>query len=263
MLRPRIIPCLLIQNGGLVKSIEFKDHKYVGDPINAVKIFNEKEVDELIVLDIDATKNQRDPDFELIRKLAVECRMPFCYGGGIKSVDQAKMIINLGAEKVAISSEALLNTSLLEEIGKSVGKQSVVVVLDVRKKKVLFGESIYEIYIHNGKKRLEKSLLDFINILNGIGIGELVLNSIDKDGLMTGYDYELIDLVRRNTDFPLTVLGGAGSLSDFKELFNRFGIMGAAAGSFFVFKGKFRAVLITYPTKDEIINLINTVGKKI
>jgi cyclase len=255
MLRPRIIPCLLIQNGGLVKSIGFKDYKYVGDPINAVKIFNEKEVDELIVLDVDATTKQKNPDFDLIRKLAIECRMPFCYGGGVKSVDQAKKIINLGAEKVAISSEALLNTSLLSEIGKSVGFQSVVVVLDVRKRKVLFGESIYEVYIRNGKIKLEQGLLELVKVLNEIGIGELVLNSIDRDGLMTGYDFELVDLVRKNTDFPLTVLGGAGSLAHFKELFDRYGIIGAAAGSFFVFKGKFRAVLITYPSKEDISSL--------
>jgi len=255
MLRPRIIPCLLIQNGGLVKTIGFQNAKYVGDPINAVKIFNEKEVDELMVLDIDASSRHTGPNFDLIRKLAIECRMPFCYGGGVTSIDQAKKIINLGAEKVAISSTALLNTSLIAEVGQSVGKQSIVVILDIRKKKKLFGDNYYELYINNGKTKVNIDLIDFVNELNKIGIGELVINSIDNDGEMKGYDFDLIDLVRNNTDFPLTVLGGAGSLNDFKNLFDRYGIMGAAAGSFFVFKGKFRAVLITYPSREEILNL--------
>lgn len=252
MLRPRIIPCLLVHNGGLVKTVHFENPKYVGDPINAVKIFNEKEVDELIVLDIDATKNQNGPDYDLIRKLAIECRMPFCYGGGVTSVEQAIKIINLGAEKVAISSAALTNLPLLEEIGRNVGQQSIVVVLDVRKKTKLLGATLYEIYINNGKTKLNINFVDFIYQLNNIGIGELVLNSIDNDGEMKGYDLELIDVVRKITDYPLTALGGAGSLSDLKELFDRFGIIGAAAGSFFVFKGKFRAVLISYPSKDDI-----------
>jgi cyclase len=252
MLRPRIIPCLLIHNKGLVKTINFQNPKYVGDPINAVKIFNEKEVDELMVLDIDASSNQTEPDFDLIRKLAVECRMPFCYGGGVKTVEHAKKIINLGAEKVAISSAALCNLSLLSDIGSSVGKQSVVVVLDVKKKSTLFGSKTYELYINNGKLKLNINLVDFINQLNVIGIGELVINSIDHDGLMNGYDLELVELIRNLIDVPLTVLGGAGSLDDFKNLLDRYAIIGAAAGSFFVFKGKFKAVLISYPSKEDI-----------
>jgi cyclase len=252
MLRPRIIPCLLIHNGGLVKTIGFQNPKYVGDPINAVKIFNEKEVDELIVFDIDATRNQQGPDFNLIRKLAVECRMPFCYGGGITTVNQAKQIINLGAEKVAISSSAVLNLKLVEEIGNNIGKQSVVVVLDVRKKNRFLSSPVYDIYINNRRIKTNLNLVDFINNLNSIGIGELVVNSIDNDGLMKGYDFDLIQLVRNITDFPMTVLGGAGSLHDLKQLFDRFTIIGAAAGSFFLFKGKYRAVLISYPSREEI-----------
>lgn len=251
MLRPRIIPCLLIHNGGLVKTLEFKSPKYVGDPLNAVKIFNEKEVDELMVLDIDATKNGVGPNFELIRQLAVECRMPFCYGGGVSTVDQAKRIINLGAEKVAISTSAVNNLALLTEIGKAVGKQSIVVVLDVRKRKTLLGKKGYDIFINNGKTKTNLDLLEFIHELNKIGIGELVINSIDKDGLMDGYDVELIENVRNITDFPLTVLGGAGSLDHLRMLFDCFGIIGAAAGSLFVFKGKYRAVLINYPSASE------------
>lgn len=252
MLRPRIIPCLLVQNSGLVKTNGFQSAKYVGDPINAVKIFNEKEVDELMVLDIDATKNNKEPNFDLIRKLAIECRMPFCYGGGVKTLNHAKKIINLGAEKVAISSSAINNIKLIDEIGKNVGTQSVVIVLDVRKRKNIFGSIDYEIYTVNGKIKSKYNLVEFINLLNNIGIGELVINSIDNDGKMEGYDLELVDYVRNITDFPLTILGGVGSLNHFSELFTRFGIMGAAAGSFFVFKGKFKAVLISYPTNEEI-----------
>src|SRR5690606_25241768 len=156
-LRSRILPCLLIHKKGLVKTTKFKDHKYVGDPLNAVKIFNEKEVDELIVLDIDATVDGRGPDFDLIEKMAIECRMPFCYGGGVTTVEQAKRIINLGAEKVALSSAAINDINILLEIGKAVGIQSVVLVLDVKKKGLL---GTYEIFTHNGKKSTGIKLKD-------------------------------------------------------------------------------------------------------
>src|SRR5665213_2262450 len=168
MLRSRITPCLLVHKKGLVKTVQFKDPKYVGDPINAVKIFNEKEVDELIVLDIDASVEGRGPDFDLIKNLAVECRMPFCYGGGVTKVEEAKMIIKLGAEKVALSSAAINNFNILEQIGKAVGIQSVVVVLDV-KKKLLGG---YEIFINNGNKATGIKVKDFVQKLNKIGVGE-------------------------------------------------------------------------------------------
>lgn len=250
MLRSRIIPCLLVHNKGLVKTTQFKDPKYVGDPINAVKIFNEKEVDELIVLDIDATAEGRGPDFNLIRNLAVECRMPFCYGGGVTTVEQAKKIISLGAEKVAISTAAIKNRSLLKEIGKAVGIQSVVVVIDVKKKGILSGGG-YEVYINNAKEKVSIKIKDLINELNEIGVGEIVINSIDKDGTMQGYDIGLVELVRNITEVPITVLGGASSYDDIKNLISKFKIIGAAAGSLFVFKGKYRAVLISYPNKSE------------
>lgn len=248
MLRSRIIPCLLVHNKGLVKTVEFKDPKYVGDPINAVKIFNEKEADELMVLDIDATVEKRGPDFEMIRNLAVECRMPFCYGGGITSVKEAKKIISLGAEKIAISSAVINNPSLIKEMAKAVGTQSVVIVLDV-KKKGLFGE--FEIFTHNGKERSGKKLKDFLRTLNEIGIGELVINSIEDDGKMTGYNFKLIDSAREIMDAPMTILGGAGSLEDIKTAISRYRTIGAAAGSLFVFKGKYKAVLINYPNRQE------------
>src|SRR6185312_12818423 len=205
MLRSRIIPCLLVHKKGLVKTVQFKEPKYVGDPINAVKIFNEKEVDELIVLDIDATVAGRGPDFDLIKNLAIECRMPFCYGGGVTTVEEAKEIIKLGAEKVALSSAAINNFGILEKIGRAVGIQSIVVVLDI-KKKLLGG---YEIFINNGKKATGVKVKDFIQKLNQVGVGEIVINSIEHDGKMNGYDTQLIDLARQATDIPLTVLGGA------------------------------------------------------
>jgi len=251
MLRPRIIPCLLIHNKGLVKTVGFKDPKYVGDPINAVKIFNEKEVDELIVLDIDATSQKRTPDFNLIKNLAVECRMPFCYGGGVTSVEQAKEIIRLGAEKVAMSTAALLNPELLKDIGQAVGVQSVVVVLDVKKRNGLFYSSGYDVFINNGKIKTNLKFEQVLKDLDQIGVGEIVINSIDKDGSMSGYDLELVEFVRKVVEVPITILGGAGRIQDFKDLFKKFGIIGAAAGSFFVFKGKYRAVLISYPSKNE------------
>ncbi len=253
MLRSRIIPCLLVHQRGLVKTIKFKEPKYVGDPINAVKIFNEKEVDELIVLDIDATAENRGPDFELIKNLATECRMPFCYGGGITTVEQARTIINLGAEKLAISAAAVRNFPLLKEIGQAVGMQSVIVVVDVKKRTLLGG---YDIYIKNGKEKTELKLKQYLEDLNKIGVGEIVINSIDRDGTMSGYDYELADIVRAITDMPITILGGASNIDDIKKLINKYKVIGAAAGSLFVFKGKYRAVLISYPDKQEKLSII-------
>ena len=252
MLRSRIIPCLLVHKKGLVKTNQFKDPKYVGDPINAVKIFNEKEVDELIVLDIDATIENRGPDFGMIENLAIECRMPFCYGGGVSSVIEASKIINLGAEKVAFSSSIIDNPKLIKEVSEVIGLQSVVVVLDY-KKKGLFGK--LEIFTHNGMRSTGINLFEFVRKLEEIGVGEIVLNSIERDGLMKGYDIDTVEKVRDIFQGPITVLGGAGELGDIKKLINKFKIIGAAAGSLFVFKGKYKAVLINYPSKEERIKL--------
>ena len=251
MLRSRIIPCLLVQNKGLVKTVKFKHPKYVGDPINAVKIFNEKEVDELMVLDIDASREKRQPDLQMIKNLADECRMPFCYGGGITTVDQAIKIIRLGAEKVALSNSVLDNIELCKDIGSVIGNQSVVVVIDVKKK--LFGG--YDIYSINGTKKSKWKLDDLIKKLEEIGVGEIVINSIDNDGMMNGYDLDLVKLIRAKCTMPITVLGGAGSLNDIKNIISRFKIIGVAAGSLFVFKGKYKAVLINYPNRKERKNL--------
>jgi cyclase len=248
MLRSRIIPCLLVHKGGLTKTINFKNHKYVGDPINAVKIFNEKEVDELMVVDIDATVKKKTPNLKLIKNLAEECRMPLCYGGGITTKDEASEIISLGVEKIALSSAAIVNPDFCNEIGELIGNQSVVVVIDVKKRKLLGG---YEVYTHNGKKKTQWKLGDLIKQLEQIGVGEIVINSIDNDGLMNGYDINLAKYVRERCSMPLTLLGGACDYDDLKKLISEFRIIGAAAGSLFVFKGKYRAVLINYPDQEE------------
>jgi len=225
----------------------------VGDPINAVKIFNEKEVDELIVIDIDATKTAQEPNYKMIANLAAECRMPLCYGGGIKNVSQAQKIFSLGVEKIAISSIAIENPSIVSTIAEKVGTQSVVVVLDVKKKK-LSGK--YELYINNGTKATGIDPIDFATKMESLGAGEIVINSIDQDGVMKGYDLNLINKIREVISIPLTVLGGAGSLEDIGTVIQQHGIIGLAAGSFFVFKGKYRAVLISYPTAAKKVEFL-------
>lgn len=248
MLRPRLIPCLLVHNGGLVKTVNFANPKYVGDPINAVRIYNEKEVDELVVLDIDATVKGAKPDYQLISHLASECRMPLCYGGGVRTVAQIEKIISLGVEKVAVSSAVIENPKLISDAATRVGSQSVVVVIDVKKSGLL---RRYEVVTHNASRRTGLNPVEFARQMAKLGAGEIVINSVDRDGEMKGYDLDLIEQVRQAVDLPLTVLGGAGSLDDLKELISRYGIIGAAAGSLFVFKGRYRAVLINYPTQAE------------
>jgi len=248
MLRPRIIPCLLVHKRGLVKTVQFASPKYVGDPINAVKIFNEKEVDELIVLDIDATAHNAEPDYTMIRNVATECRMPLCYGGGVKSVEQAVRIIKLGVEKVAISSAAVENPALISDISRFVGGQSVVVVLDVKKDR---RKGTYEVWTHNGKKNTHRDPAGLAKEFEELGAGEVTVNSIDNDGVMKGYDLTLARHVRNAVALPMTVLGGAGSIADLETLIKEFEIVGAAAGSLFVFKGVYKAVLISYPSRTE------------
>ncbi|MCD5987021.1 AglZ/HisF2 family acetamidino modification protein [Pseudomonas sp. CDFA 553] len=248
MLRPRIIPCLLIQDGGLVKTVRFKEPKYVGDPINAVKIFNEKEADELIVIDIDATVNNREPDYKRIANLAAECRMPLCYGGGVRTPEQARAIIALGVEKVAISAAALEDPSLVTRISAEVGSQSVVVVLD-HKQRMLSRQQ--DVWTHNGTRNTKRSVLDVAREMEAAGAGEIVINSIDNDGKMKGYDIALATQLREAVSIPITILGGGGSLEDMHKVVAACGVVGVAAGSFFVFKGTYRAVLISYPSAQQ------------
>lgn len=248
MLRPRIMPCLLVKNGGLVKTTRFGSPKYVGDPLNAVRIFNEKEVDELIVVDIDATARNREPDYGLINSLAAECRMPLCYGGGVKKVEQIERIISLGVEKVAVSSAAVKTPELISDAVTRVGSQSVVVVVDVKKSGTF---RRYEVFTHNGTERTGLGPVDLAKRVEALGAGEVVVNSIERDGEMKGYDIDLIGQVREAISVPMTVLGGAGSLEDIAALIRQFGTIGAGVGSLFVFKGVYRAVLINYPSRAD------------
>lgn len=255
MLAPRIIPCLLVKNKGLVKTISFDQPTYVGDPLNAVRIFNEKKVDELMILDIDATTLNREPDYRMIEHLAMECRMPLCYGGGIKTLEQAERIFTLGVEKIAISSAAIEKPDFISELAVRVGNQSVIVVVDVKKRR--FGTG-YEIRTHNGTRKSTHALSEFVQLAESKGAGEIVINSIDRDGTMKGYDLKLAGIVRELTSLPLTVLGGAGSTEQLGELISAHGIIGCAAGSLFVFKGKYRAVLISYPPEEQKLELIKS-----
>ncbi len=254
MLRSRIIPTLLIDEGKLVKTIQFKDAKYVGDPLNAVRILNEKKIDELFIIDISATTSNTEPEFSLIKRIAEECRMPLCYGGGIKNIKQMESIINLGVEKVAVSSKAINDIHFIKQAALKFGSQSIVVVVDVKKSI----NNKYQIYFNNGKTLSQIDLSDFLERVIDFGAGEIVINSIDNDGMMQGYDVHLVELIYEKIDIPLTILGGAGSKEDLKNMIKKFGILGLGAGSMFVFKGKFRAVLINYPNvneKNEILNL--------
>jgi cyclase len=257
MLRPRIIPCLLVRNKGLVKTVKFKDGKYVGDPLNAVKIFNEKEVDELMLFDIDATTQKREPDFEMIKNVAIESRMPLCYGGGVKTVEHCKRIISLGAEKVAISSVALGNPAIITEMARAVGTQSIIIVIDV-KYKGLFNKP--EVYSHNATKATGMNPVEFAKKCEAAGAGEIVINSVDRDGVMCGYDLKLAKEIREVVSVPITILGGAASSDDVATLIKELGIVGAAAGSLFVFKGKYKAVLINYPNENEKKQILDNAG---
>jgi len=260
MLRPRIIPCLLVHNGGLVKTRQFTDTTYVGDPVNAVRIFNEKEVDELLVLDIDATVKGQEPNYELIAQLAAECRMPLTYGGGVKSVDQVERIIGLGVEKVVISSAAIADPDFITAAAKKVGSQSVAVVADVRAD----DKGSYPVFTHNGTVNTGRTAKELASIAEEAGAGEFIVNNIDRDGMGNGYDFELVSQCRGACALPMTVLGGAGSLEDVKTLIECFPIIGAAAGSLFVFKGKYRAVLINYPArgrKDSLYHQTTCLGE--
>lgn len=242
MLRPRIIPCLLMHQGGLVKTKNFQNAKYVGDPINAVKIFNEKEVDELMLLDITAWKGS-GPDFSLLEKISAESRMPLCYGGGVRNAADASRIINLGFEKISISSAAVANPQIVGEVAAVVGSQSVVVTLDVRRNT---SSGSFQIYIENGRRRIECDLVQLCGDLVANGAGEIVVNSIDREGEMNGYDLALARLVSDHVSTPVTFLGGAGKPEHMAELIQAVGVVGAGAGSMFVFKGPFKAVLISY-----------------
>jgi cyclase len=243
----RIIPVILLSDSGMVKTTKFNTPIYVGDPINAVRIFNAKEVDEIVILDIDATRFNREPNFELIEKIASEAFMPLGYGGGVKTTQQMERLYKIGIEKIIINTAIHDNRLLLHEASQIFGSQSVVASIDV--KKDIFGR--YHVYSRCGMKREEIDLKSFISFLQEQGAGEIILNSIDKDGTMTGYDLKLISNVSNQLKVPLVALGGAGNLKHFDDALKA-GASSVAAGSMFVFHGRHKAVLISYISPDTL-----------
>lgn len=243
MLRTRVIPCLLLRNGGLVKTIRFETPRYVGDPINAVRIFNQKEVDELMFFDIGATVAGRRPNFDLIRDIATEAFMPFGYGGGVRTVEDVRALVGLGVEKVVLNAAAVERPELITEASELAGSQSVVVSIDV--KKGMLGR--YEVLTHNATRRTGLNPVEWAQQAQARGAGEIVVNSVDRDGTMKGYDLVLLKRVADAVTVPVVACGGAGSLDDFAAAVREGGASAVAAGSLFVFHGKHRAVLITYP----------------
>lgn len=253
MIRPRIIPCLLLRNGGLYKSVKFRDYIYIGDPLNAVRIFNDKGADELLIFDIDATVNSRSPDFDAIERLAGECFMPFCYGGGIQNLDHVRELMYRGAEKVSICSHAVKDPHFVQEAADMFGNQSVVVCIDI--KKSLFGS--YQVVTHNGRKRTNIDPVQFALEMESRGAGELIINNVNRDGVMTGYDVAFMKKISSCVGIPVIASGGAGSLNDIRNAFQYSGVSACSASSIFVFYGKHRAVLINYPYQDEIERVLN------
>jgi imidazole glycerol-phosphate synthase subunit HisF len=248
MLRIRVIPCLLLSEGGLIKTVKFDQPKYIGDPINAVKIFNDKEVDELIFLDIDASKKKGEPDYDLIAHLATECFMPFSYGGGVSSIEQIKKILRLGVEKVVINYSALQNLDLIKSASVYFGSSTIIGAVDV--KKDFWGG--YKVYDHVKKKTTTLNPIEHVKALEQAGVGEIFLNNVDRDGTFKGLDHGLISSINKVIKTPLIVCGGVASVQEIKELVLETSISAVAAGSLFVFQGPHRAVLISYPTQSQI-----------
>ena len=249
----RIIPCLLLRNNGLVKTVKFRESTYIGDPINTVKIFNEKEVDEIFFLDIDATKFKKEPPYDLIQNIASECFMPFGYGGGIHSLEQIERIIKSGAEKVIINTQAYLDETFLREAVSQFGSSTIAVSIDV-KKEFIRGNTVY---IRGGTQSTGTSPAEYARRIEDDGAGEILVNSIDRDGMMQGYDIDLIKSISSAVRIPMIACGGAGKIDDFGLAVKEGGASAVAAGSFFIFHGKRRAVLITYPSYSEISDLFD------
>jgi cyclase len=247
---PRVIPCLLLKDGGFYKSVKFGQWKYVGDPVNTLKIFNDKEADEICILDVDASIEGRRPNFDLIGEMASECFMPLSYGGGIKSVDDASRLFDLGIEKVCLSSALFEAQGLVAKITSIYGSQAVTGIIDI-KKSLLGG---YKIFTRNASQAVSEKLENAIKRLESEGIGEIMINAIHRDGMLAGYDLELIKAFSPLVQVPIVACGGAGSLEHLRGAIQA-GATAVAAGSFFVFQGKHRAVLVTYPERKELKKL--------
>jgi imidazole glycerol-phosphate synthase subunit HisF len=252
MRRTRVIPTLLLRGAGLVKTTGFRNPVYVGDPINAIRIFNEKEVDELVLLDITASRTGKGPAFATIENIASECFMPVAYGGGISSVEQIRKILGAGIEKVVINSAALRHSDLVRDAAREFGSQAIAVSIDVKRR--LFGR--YEVYGAGGSKATGHDPVAYARKMQEFGAGEILLASIDRDGTMAGYDLDLVSRVAAAVGIPVIASGGAGSVADFVDA-RRAGAAAVAAGAMFVFHGPHRAVLITYPSQTELSAALN------
>lgn len=251
MVRSRIIPCLLLKGAGLVKTVQFKEPKYVGDPINAVKIFNDKGADELVFLDISASLEGRAPSMNLIRQIASEAFMPVGYGGGIKTIEQIKEILSIGIEKIIINSEAVANPKFVAAACSIVGAQSVVGSIDVKRN--FWGKN--EVVTLGATQNTKLNPVEYAKQLEKLGVGELLINSVDRDGTMSGYDIDLIKSVADAVSIPVIACGGAAGVQDFKQAIDIGHASAVAAGSMFVFHGRHRAVLISYPNEQQINEL--------
>ena len=248
MLKTRVMPCLLLDDGRLVKTVKFKNPAYIGDPVNAIKIYNEKEVDELILLDISATRENRKPPFATIEEVASECFMPLAYGGGIRTIEDMKAIYTIGVEKIIINSFAAERPEFIREAAGIFGSQSVVVSIDIRKS--LFGR--YSVYTHDGTRDQKTDPVVYASRMQEFGAGEIVINAIDRDGTMAGYDLALIKRLASAVTIPVIALGGAGSIDDIEAVVKEAGASAAAAGSLFVYQGKDLGVLINFPVRKEL-----------
>lgn len=246
---PRVIPVLLLDKGGIYKTVKFKNPVYIGDPLNAVKIFNDKEVDELIFLDINASGQKREPDYDYLASIAGECFMPLCYGGAVSDIAQIKKLIFSGIEKVAINSHALSNPEFVREASNKFGSSTIVISIDVTKN--IFGK--YQVYNKNKVKTKFSDPIQMAEEMNKLGAGEILVNSVDRDGMMKGFDTEMIKRISSAVDIPVVACGGGGNITHFKPVIDA-GASAIAAGSMFVFHGVHKAVLINYPSQNELKN---------
>ena len=251
MFRPRLIPVLLLKNNGLVKSTRFKAHQYIGDPINAVRLFNDKLADEIIFLDIDASREQRLISLDFVKKVGDEASMPFAVGGGIRTIDDIRKVINMGAEKVVLGSVAQENPSFIEQAANTYGSSTISVCIDV--KKAMLGR--YSVRYQNGRYKSRYGLLDFVKQAEEFGVGELIIQSVDRDGTYKGYDINLINAVTSLSTVPVVALGGASNFNDFRNAFVDAKASALAAGSLFVYQSQHKGVLINYPSQDRIQEL--------